>query len=104
MSKIPINGSHVDIEEINMIGPLKMSASGNWVFGVQWKRTGAVGNIDATPEPDPDKRFSIEETDQEASKKLAEANYSSFLEAWYGKEGEGRLIPISSMADSPKGP
>ena len=95
--KIPLNGSHIDLDEISMVGPLKRGANGNWLFGVQWKRTGQVGNIDATPEADPDKRFDL--TDIDAQKPAAVAAYQSFLRAWYGTDADDRIIPMSAIGE-----
>ena len=100
--KIPLNGSHLDLDEINMIGPLKRGAKGNWLFGVQWKRTGMVGNIDATPEPDQDEIYSLNGAD--ANKPAAEAAYRSVLSAWYGTDADDKIIPISEIVDNPVKP
>jgi hypothetical protein len=102
MSKHPLNGSHIDLDEISMVGPLKRGPNGNWLFGVQWKRTGQVGNIDATPEADPDKRFDL--TDIDSQKPAALAAYRAFLSAWYGTEQDDKIIPISELAVPPAAP
>jgi hypothetical protein len=90
--------SHLDLDEISMVGPLKRGPEGNWVFGVMWKRTGSVGNVDATPEIDQDKRFSLDMVDE--SKPIAEKNYTEFLEKWYGRKFEGgTLSPVAVHRD-----
>lgn len=78
-----------------MIGPLKKGANGNWVFGVLWKRTGTVGNVDATPEVDQDKRYDLGQID--ADKPAAQAAYRSILSTWYGKDADENIIPISEI-------
>ena len=81
--KIAIHTSHVDLDEISMIGPLKKGPNGNWVFGVMWKRTGNVGNIDASPETEVRDRYALDGVD--ASKPAAELAYQEFLDRWYNR-------------------
>jgi len=97
--KIPLNGSHIDLDEIAMVGPLMRGPRGSWVFGVQWKRTGTTSNVEAFTEADEAQVFSI--TDPDKDRPAAVASYKAFLEAWYGSDLGDKVIPISEFVPTP---
>jgi hypothetical protein len=96
--KHPINGSHIDLDEVSMVGPLKRGPEGAWIFGVMWKRTGTVGNVDATPPVgDQKKLFLLDGSDPD--KPTAIVAYKKFLAAWYGRDVGEDFIPVSELSD-----
>lgn len=94
--KYPLNGSHIDLDEISMIGPMKKTPDGSWVFGAQWKRTGHIGNIDLTPSAkDQTALFLLDGS--EPGKPAAVAAYKAILTAWYGKDVTDLFVPVSEI-------